>query len=137
MRTDYLTLRAAMSACGLEQKEAAKFLGVRPDTFRKAISGKTPTPPGWLLELAELSDTIQSLAENAMSELDNYPEDIPIDFGLATDDHEAEDLGLPFASCHAKVAEIIWVHCANRMTVVPRGSTVSTAAAEEFRKPSE
>lgn len=60
------------------------------------------------------------------------PEDIEI--SLSTDDHEAQGLGWPTASAHAAVIrrliEIAPDDIRARIKIVPRGSTLGTAAAE-------
>ena len=56
--------------------------------------------------------------------------DQTFEFGLASDDEEARSLGWPCVGAHRAVARILWESGLD-IVVVPRGSTIATAAAAD------
>jgi len=62
----------------------------------------------------------------------DMPDDIEV--GIAVDDHDAQSLGWPCVGAHAAVIrrliEILPKDIAKKIKVVPRGSTLATAAAD-------
>lgn len=121
-------LKLALDACGLTQRDAAKLLNVRRDSVEKAARGKDQTPPGWLAVLRELNDKQQHAADEALAIISDMPEDTIVEFGISSDDHEAQSLGWPCVGAHRTVARILWETGVN-LDIVPRGSTLATAAA--------
>lgn len=120
-----------MAACGLSQREAADFLGVRRDTVDKATAGRIPVPPGWLHELRALHERQQQAADAALELL---PDDYAgiVEIGIASDDVEAQapPLRWPCVGAHQAVARLIWEAGLDVVTV-PRGSTMASAAAAD------
>lgn len=125
--------------CGLSQTEAAGFLDARLDTVKSWSSGRkgqSRTPDGVLDELRDLYAKIEEAASNASDKIEalidanGEPEELEI--GLATDDHEARQLGLPCVGAHeALVGLVIAGFPGLRFKIVPRGSTAGTAAAAD------
>lgn len=124
--------------CGLSQREAAAFLDTRIDTVKSWSSGRNPAPEGVIRELAELALKIDIAADEAVAEIERlasaHGANADIELGLAADDHEAESLGWPCASCHAAVIGLAAIRAMGQgytVRIVPRGSTVATAAAAD------
>ncbi len=121
--------------------EAAEFLDVRPDTAQSWWLGRRTCPNSVIDELIALSERQDVTAQEAASvvkaavERQGLPEDIEL--GLASDDHEAQSLGWPCAGAHAavlrKTIKALPPDLASLVRIVPRGSTVATAAAEIHR----
>ena len=109
--------RLLSQVCGLSHREAADFLSVRLDTVKSWSSGRNPTPPGVLNELAALAERIDAAADEGVAyqnfitsysvtpavikELDGVPEAIELE--LAADDAEAQSLGWPCVGAHRAV----------------------------------
>ncbi|HVI92336.1 MAG TPA: hypothetical protein VM659_28865 [Dongiaceae bacterium] len=126
--------------CGLSQTEAAAFLAARRDTVKSWSSGRNRAPDGVIDELRELYTRIEEAAGAASDQIealikkDGEPEEIEI--GLADDDHEARQLGLPCVGAHeALIGLIVASFPGARFKIVPRGSTPATAAAISYDLP--
>lgn len=125
---------AALQSCGLSQREAAAFLDVSIDNVRSWSTGRRTPPAGVMLELWELNDRQQEAADEAYQAWREAKQPKEIEIGVATDDHEAESLGWPCVTAHMMVAERLWQMILPeeaRVIVVPRGSTVTSAAAAD------
>ena len=122
-----------LRGCGLSQREAADFLGVRLDTVKSWSAGRNPIPEGAMLSLHDLADRQEETALELVElwEEGGQPEEIEI--GLSTDDHEAQSLGWPCAGAHLAAIRRIWEVLPPdvRVIVVPRGPTPATAAAAD------
>lgn len=124
------TLALLINRCGLSQREAAEFLSSSPSHIDKASSGKRSTPPGQIAELQELYASIESAAAEAVAAMSGIPAGAAIELGYAADDHEARDLGWPCVGAQRAMLGIVVARLAGReIRLVPRGSTVGTAAA--------
>lgn len=124
--------------CGLSQREAAEFLDVRIDTSKSWSQGRRAAPDGVIDALAALAEKIDGAAAAAIEQFADIvnqqgsPPDV-IELGLAADDHEAQSLGWPCVGAHAAVLGLTiarGMRRGYRFAVVPRGSTVATAAAD-------
>ncbi|HEX6957595.1 MAG TPA: hypothetical protein VF194_06365 [Ferrovibrio sp.] len=126
-------LRLAMAACGLSQREAAALLEVRLDTVAKAMTGRSRTPSGWLADLRELNRRQQRAAEQAFQLWREAGEPKDIELGIASDDYEAMQLGWPCVGAQMAVFRMLWERLPAdvRIAIVPRGSTMATAAAAD------
>ncbi len=120
-------------ACGLSQREAAELLRVGIPSVKQWEAARA-AGPGVLRELAALAQQIDRSAAQtleAMRELTARHEG-PIEIGYPADDHEARALGYPcvgaWKAMLARVLPHIW---AERVVLVPRGSTPGTAAAAQ------
>lgn len=131
MRPDKSTLALAIAACGLSQREAADYLGVRRDTIGKALIGRGSVPAGWLRELRDLHERQQQAADQVM---ESIPEDHDgiVEIGIASDDAEAQapPLGWPCVGAQMAVARLLWEAGLDVVTV-PRGATMVSAAAAD------
>lgn len=128
-------LRLAMAACGLSQREAAAYLDVRLDTVAKAMTGRSRTPSGWLADLRRLHERQVLAAEQVYRLWREAGEPKEIEMGYASDDYEAQQppLGWPCVGAQMAVFRMIWERLPAdvRVVVVPRGTTLATAAAAE------
>lgn len=121
-----------LTRLGLSLAEAAAFLDVRLDTLKSWSSGRNPVPDGVWSTLAELAQK-QEEAAQAMAEvwLETGEPDL-VDFGLASDAHEAQSLGWPCVGAHMTVASIFWEMTGVEPNIVPRGSSLASAAASDI-----
>ncbi len=129
--------------CGLSHREVAGFLGTRIDTVKSWSSGRNRAPVRVLDDLAGLAARIDKAADEALAEIEvlteiavreTGAEPADIELGIATDDHEAQTLGWPCVGAHRAVLALVVARGmgeARRFKVVPRGTTVATAAAAE------
>lgn len=128
-------LKLLMSACGLSQREAAAFLGLAPVSIDKMSSGKRSTPPGAIAELRGLYKRIVEAADAMLDDLDaatsEYGPPESVDLGYCADDHEAQALGFPCVGAHAAALAIVIGSIDLPVRLVPRGSTVASAAAAD------
>lgn len=107
------------------------MLDVRPDTMKAWCAGKNPTPPGILAELRALHARIERAAAEALATLSEAPPDAVIELGHAADDHEAQSLGWPGLGAQLAMLGIVVARLGRPARLVPRGSTIATAAAAE------
>lgn len=131
---------AALRLCGLSLREAAEFLGTRLDTVKSWSSGRNQIPPGVMAELHALAARLDEAAAQAADLFVEQAEALPeneqptaVELGIAADDHEARDLGYPCVGAQMAMAARVWSLLPEDITVrlVPRGSTVATAAAAD------
>jgi len=133
--TIYNTL---LAASGLSQREAAAYLDVNYNRVRDWTIGRYNPPAGVVDELLELVRRQSQAAQAGAAQIKSIvaergqPEEIEI--GVAVDDHEAQSIGWPTASAHRVVVGLTIAELppeiAERVVVVPRASTIGTAAAE-------
>lgn len=123
---------------GFSQADAARYLDVSLNTIKSWGAGRNPVPPGVFKELSNLAECEENAAINFINHLEEMakqPEGWPetIEFGLASDDAEAQILGWPCVGAHRAVARRVWEMLPTNtlLTLVPRGSTVATAAAAD------
>lgn len=118
--------------CGLSHREAATFLGVRPDTVKSWSAGRNRTPDGVLAALRDLAHRIDRAAGEALALIAEHrpPE---VELGYAADDAEAQSLGWPCVGAQAAAFGRIVAGLPDgvRVELVPRGSSVGTAAAAD------
>lgn len=127
-----------LRGCGLSQREAADFLGIRPDTVKGYASPSRPQqpPPGVLAELHELAARQDQAALDEVDTWEQQGRPSEIEIGLASDDYEAQGLGWPCVGAHRAVIRRLWelLPPEVRIVMVPRGSTPSTAKAADIRE---
>lgn len=133
MKSLYALLR---ERCGLSIREAAEFHAVPVNTVTKWSSGDRNAPPGVVAELRELYATIEDIADEAVAAVDQAkseqgspPE--AVELGLASDDYEAQQLGLPCVGAHAAAVGLAAISIDDSVVIVPRGSTPASAAAAD------
>lgn len=131
--------RLILDSSGLSVREAAVWLNVSHNSAESWAAGRRTVPEGVMAEMLDLIDRQGRAAEEALATILGAAQDqgeLPelIELGLASDDHEAQGLGWPTASAHAAVMrrliEIAPDDVRESIVLVPRGSTVATAAAE-------
>lgn len=136
------TFSLLLQASGLSQREAAVFLGVSPSSVDKWSRAVKSAPEGAETELAALVAEIDLGAlDSTEAALDllrqaGMPPDA-VRLGLASDDEEARQMGLPTVSAHAamlgRVAAAL-IDEGYRVEIVPRGSESATAAAADVHE---
>ena len=119
---------------GLSNRESAAFLKVSVDTVKSWASGRRTCPQGVLIELCSLIEKQKICAKNVINiikfnaDVENY------ELGFCCDDDEAQRLGFPFKSAHDAVLRMVLLDLKYydilKIKLVPRGSTLPTAAAE-------
>lgn len=121
--------------CGLLQREAAKFLDVSLSTVKAWGQNKNSCPDGVICELIDLYDRMEIAADEALTSfiLQGEPAGV-VELGVSVDDAEAQTLGWPCVGTHAAVLGLVSISLiaeGHRVKIVPRGSTVVTAAAAD------
>jgi hypothetical protein len=117
--------------CGLSHREAAEFLKVRLDTVKSWSSGRNSAPAGAIDDLRRLYARIEKAAEEGLTSINHAPPGVEIELGLASDDYEAQQIGWPCVGAHAAVLGIVAARTNKPLIILPRGSTLATAAAIE------
>lgn len=129
--------RLLCEVCGLSQREAADFLDVPVNTVKKWWQGTRPANDGVLSELAGLAEKIDVAVTESLKVIDGQagtPGQGIIELGVVSDDAEAQTLGWPCVGAHrAVIGQIVALGMAegHKFEVVPRGSTVASAAAAD------
>lgn len=132
-------LSALITASGLSQEEAARFLRLSGrDSVARMLSGKQPTPPGVLAEMAALLRTQMNAAANHSEAIESIVADgAPVTIGYPVDDHEAQAAGLPTVSAWRAMTGLMLADLPagllQRVRFAPRGSTPETALAADQR----
>jgi len=121
--------------CGLSQPEAARLHNVRLDTVKSWCAGRNRPPPAVLAELRALHARIERAAAEALAAIAAAPGADEIELGYAADDHEAEGLGWPCVGAQAAMLGLVLARLDRPVHLVPRGSTLATAAAAAASEP--
>lgn len=126
-----------ISLCGLSQREAAEFLDVSASSVDKMSRGTRTTPPGVIDEMRTLIEKQEIAARHTLDEIKkirarkNPPNAIEI--GYPVDDHEAQTLGWPCVGAWRGMTARVVAASTVPVQLVPRGSTLATAAAAVAR----
>ncbi|MDA8231305.1 MAG: helix-turn-helix transcriptional regulator [Magnetospirillum sp.] len=130
-----------VQVCGLSQREAAEVLRVRVDTVKSWVSGRRQASQEVLDELAALAARIEMAAVEALAQIENaatqHGAPSEIELGVASDDIEAKTLGWPCVGAQQACLGLVVARGTKRgyrFRVVPRGSTVATAAAADVHE---
>ncbi len=125
------SLLAALA--GLSHREAAEFHRVRIDTVKSWAVGRNNCPPGPLAELRALIAAQERAARETLAIIERGKPD-EIELGYPSDDHEARSMpggGWPCVGAWAAMAARILAATDRPAHFVPRGSTLSSAAAAD------
>ena len=133
---------ALQSLCGLSNREAADYLSISESAVEKYRRGAKTPARGHLSELHDLWSVIDEAAmrlAEAMVESDLLNQADQIEIGYPSDDYEAQSLGLPNVGAWRQmlarvIDELIMADATfdpTRIQLVPRGSTLATAAASD------
>lgn len=126
MTTTFCLLR---QVCGLSHREAAEFLKV-PEHTIIAWDTRRGVPFDAVHQLRILHRSLEKAAEEEVRRIRKRAPAIPVlELGLASDDVEARQLGLPCVGAHQALLGLIAAKLNRHVRVVPAGSTVATAAA--------
>lgn len=136
---------ALQSLCGLSNREAAAFLGMTESAVEKFRRGAKKAPAGALRDLRALWTVIDLAAVDAAEAIGReglLDVEGGIEIGYPADDHEAGQLGLPCVGAWRQmlarlIDELMMIDEAfdpSRIELVPRGSTLATAAAADAHR---
>lgn len=125
--------RLLLSRVGLSQADAATLHQVRLDTVKSWCAGRSRAPAGVIAELRALYARQKQAAAEALEMIAERPEVGQIELGYAVDDHEAQTMGWPCASAQWASLGMIAAGTDRQITLVPRGTTMATAAAADAR----
>ena len=120
---------------GLSHREASDFHKVRLDTVKSWSSGRNRAPQRAIQELIDLISRQERLAEAALLKIhalaveNGAPE--TIELGYPADDYEAQTLGWPCVGAWKAMAARVVSSSPVAVKLVPRGSTIGTAAAAD------
>jgi hypothetical protein len=124
--------------CGLSHREAAQLLNVRLDTVKSWSTGRNRVPNAVLAELAELAARIETAATETLKQIADASEKhgppSEIELGIASDDAEAVSIGWPCVGAQSACLGLVLargIRKGYQFKVIPRGSTVATAAAAD------
>jgi hypothetical protein len=125
--------------CGLSHREAATFLNVRLDTVKSWSSGRNRAGDGVIAELRALYERIDRAAAEMIATIEKARADhgLPdiIELGIASDDYESQSLGWPCVGAQAACLGIVTARIGLPVAIVPRGSTLASAAAADAPSP--
>lgn len=120
---------------GLSHREAAEFLGVRPDTVQSWHRRRNPSAAGRgvIDDLRTLIAKQERAAAEAVAQMAKlarkHGAPAEIEIGYPADDHEARHLGWPCVGAWRSMAARVVAASPMPIKLVPRGSTPATAAA--------
>jgi hypothetical protein len=123
--------------CGLSHRGSAAFLNVRIDTVKSWSSGRNPAPPWAIDALRKLYARIENAARQAGEQIADVIKKHgvlqEIELGIASDDYEAQrqPLGWPCVGAQAAMLGIVAARSSLSIKIVPRGTTLATAAAAD------
>lgn len=123
--------RLLLSCVGLSQTEAAAFHAVSRDTIKSWCVGRNPAPAASIQALKALHEHQRRAAREGAKIAQMAPRKGEIELGYAVDDIEAQTLGWPCASAHYIALGMMIAQLNRPVRLVPRGSTVATAAAAD------
>jgi hypothetical protein len=126
--------RLILSRAGLSQADAATLHQVRLDTVKSWCAGRNRAPAGVIAELRTLYAQQKTAAAEALQIIAERSEAGQIELGYAVDDAEAQSMGWPCASAQWTSLGMIAAGTDRQITLVPRGTTVATAAAADARE---
>ena len=130
----YLILR---DLAGLSLREASDLHRVRLDTVKSWSSGRNGAPDAVIADLRGLIEKQERASREAIAQIEQVRSQHPaaeIELGYPTDDHEAQGLGWPCVGAWRAMAARVVV-AAMPVRLVPRGSSLATAAAIEAHQP--
>lgn len=119
--------------CGLSHREAADFLGVKIDRVKSWSAGRNGTPVGIIDELRLLHARQRRAAAHNLAVIRKTKPEL-IQFGIASDDHEARIAGWPCVGAQRAMYALVIARMSVPTRIVPAGSTVATAAAADQRR---
>ncbi len=124
-----------INLAGLSHREAAGFCSVRLDTVRSWSIGRNKSPARVIDDLRALIATQERVAAQALMRLAEmtaeHGEPEGLTLGYPADDHEARGLGFPCVGAWAAMAARVVAASPVPVELVPRGSTLATAAAAD------
>lgn len=125
-----------LDRCGLSHREAAEIHGVRLDTVKSWAAGRNPAPAGVVGELRDLHASLAAAAQQHVDFInDSAADGVLIELGLAQTDDEARTLGLPCIGAQKALLGMVVAAVKRPFVVVPRGSTLASAAAVAAHRP--
>jgi hypothetical protein len=120
--------RLMLQLTGLSLREAAQFLQISMSSAEKMSNGKLAARDTIIQELRGLYSRQFEASEEAVELIEkSMPDEVEI--GYPADDHEAQSLGWPCIGAWAGMAAQVIGQIHRPVRLVPRGSTLATAAA--------
>ena len=87
-----------------------------------------------IAELRALYARQKQAAAEALAMMAERPDVDQVELGYAVDDHEAQGMGWPCATAQWACLGMVAAACDRPVSLVPRGTTVATAAAADARE---
>ena len=122
-----------ISASGLSLTEAAKFLNAPHKNITRWANGALEPPVGVTKELAKLIHKQNEAVKQTLDLIGQSKSVGEYEIGCPSDQIEANDMGWPTVSAFKIVAGRVIAEAQVNIKVVPRGSTVGTAAAADIQ----
>lgn len=122
-----------LSASGLSTSEAAEFLNVSRKNVTRWANGTLEPPVGVTKGLEKLIQKQNEAVKQTLDLIGQAKGVSGYEIGCPTDGTEAKDMGWPTVSAFKMVAGRIIAEATGVIKVVPRGSTVGTAAAADVQ----
>lgn len=131
-----MTAALLIDACGLSQREAADFLGVRIDTVKGWYRPRpSAARPGVLSELRALHAKQRRAAARQIALIRQlvrqHVAPDAIELALSSDDVEARQRGWPCVGAERMTYAMVAARVDLPYVLVPRGSTPASAAAAD------
>ncbi|MBF0325968.1 MAG: hypothetical protein HQL42_12980 [Alphaproteobacteria bacterium] len=126
-----------ISLAGLSHRDASEFLNIRLDTVQSYFRHRRPADArdGVKAELKKLIARQERAAAEALDLIEQQtagrPGALDVEIGYPADDHEAQALGFPCVGAWQAMAARVVARSPVPIRLVPRGSTVATAAAAD------
>lgn len=118
--------------CGMSEPETADFLGVPEQDVMAWENGYRHVPFDVIPQLRGLYRKLEQLAQAEAQRIRRKdPSGAVLELGLACDDWEARQLGLPCVGAHEALLGLVAVRLNRCVRIVAAGSTPATAAAME------
>lgn len=115
------TLKVAIEATHMTQREVAGFLEVRPDTVNHALRGKMQVPEQWLVKLRNLAFQQKAAAEARLKDWRHQGGEGTLSVTRSSNDDEARAAGWPCLSAETGMLANIW-------TALPEGTKLIVEA---------
>lgn len=122
-----------LSVSGLSTSEAAEFLNVSHKNITRWENGTLEPPHGAFEELIKLVKKQNEAVKQTLALIGKSKGIGEYEIGCPSDQIEANDMGWPSVSAFKIVAGRVIAEAQVNIKVVPRGSTVGTAAAADIQ----
>lgn len=125
--------KCLLTATGLSLSDAAEFLNVSRKNITRWTNGTLEPPVGVIKELAKLVQKQNEAVKQTLDLIGQAKGFGDYEIGCPSDQIEANDMGWPSVSAFHMVVGRIIGEAGVDIKVVPRGSTLGTAAAADVQ----